>query len=226
MRLALLCLLLCGAHAHAAFPRERLARLLGLGHRLDEPSTTPVRPSTSSCMVVGTLHSRVDAFSVAVVRCADRSRNVWIGDALDDGVVVGIGHAELLLRRGGQLERIATGTPTGRPPPVASPQAVTTPRARLVEAMRDPTTILQEVRMMPAFVDGRWSGLRATWVKEGSWLATLGLQRGDVVRAVNGQPLDGLESALGALQKLPQRQEVEIELERNGERTVRRVRLE
>jgi type II secretory pathway component PulC len=63
-------------------------------------------------------------------------------------------------------------------------------------------------------------------VKEGSWLAELGLQRGDVIRAVNGRPLDGLESSMAVLAELPTRQEVEVEIDRNGQRAVRRVRIE
>ena len=103
---------------------------------------------------------------------------------------------------------------------------VRTARARVNAALRDPTSVMSEVRMLPAFVEGRWQGLRATWVKEGSWLAELGLQRGDVIRAVNGRPLDGLESSMAVLAELPTRQEVEVEIDRNGQRAVRRVRFE
>jgi general secretion pathway protein C len=150
-----------------------------------------------------------------------------VGDRIDDGVLVGIGHGEIFVSRGERIERIGTGAPsviTPTAPPTMD--LVRTARARVNAALRDPTSVMSEVRMLPAFVEGRWQGLRATWVKEGSWLAELGLQRGDVIRAVNGRPLDGLESSMAVLAELPTRQEVEVEIDRNGQRAVRRVRIE
>lgn len=224
-RALLTCALLSAAHAHAEFPRERLARLLGLEARAVSAVEVPTTPP--SCRVVGTLHSRVVSYSLATVRCANRTVDVWVGDRIDDGLLVGIGHGEIFVSRGERIERIGTGAPAAIAPNAPpTMDLVRTARAHVNAALRDPTSVMSEVRMLPAFVEGRWQGLRATWVKEGSWLAELGLQRGDVIRAVNGRPLDGLESSMAVLAELPTRQEVEVELDRNGQRSVRRVRIE
>lgn len=225
-RATLIAAVLSSTLAHAGFPRERLAQLLGLEAR-PVPAVTAPPAGPTTCRVVGTLHSRVESFSLATVRCSSRTVDVGVGDRIDDGVLVGIGHGEIFVSRGERIERIGTSAPLpSDPAPSPAGDVVRTARSRVDAALRDPTTVMSEVRMLPAFADGKWQGLRATWVKEGSWLAGLGLQRGDVIRAVNGRALDGLEASMAVLAELPNRQEVELELERNGQRSLRRVRIE
>ena len=57
-------------------------------------------------------------------------------------------------------------------------------------------------------------------------VSTLGLQKGDVIRSVNGKPLDSVQAALAALQLIDTSSELTVELDRGGQSVTRRLRIE
>lgn len=232
MRTTVILVVLCAWPA-LAFPRERLARLLGLS-TVERP-TAPliVEAPPGRCHVIGTLRSRIEVLSVATVQCDAQTRDVWVGDRLDDGVIVAIGHAEVFVQRADRLERLGLRprTPVAPVSPVSSPAprprgSDRVARAVVDAALRDPTELMQQVRLLPSFAGGRWLGLRAAWVKPDSTIAQLGLEKGDVLVSVNGKALDGLQASLEIVQALGGARSVQIELERQGARLTRTLRIE
>jgi general secretion pathway protein C len=70
--------------------------------------------------------------------------------------------------------------------------------------------------MEPNIVEGRTEGFVVRMIRPKSLLDTLGIQRGDVLRQINGVPLDSPEKALQVFQQLREVKRLSIGLERNG----------
>lgn len=209
--------------------RQRLARLLKLSPgrelapRAQKPLATPL-----ACQVLGTLQSRVIELSLASVQCGTHTRSVHVGDAVEDALVEEIGFGTVTVRRGERLEVLGRGVALAAAVlPVAPALAEgRVPRAMIDEALQNPGPLLGQVQLLPAFSAGKWAGLRASYVKEGSVVSTLGLQKGDVIRSVNGKPLDSVQAALAALQLIGTSSELTVELDRGGQSVTRRLRIE
>jgi len=73
---------------------------------------------------------------------------------------------------------------------------------------------------------GRLSGFRATFVKEGSIVSSLGLKTGDVLKSVNGVTLDRPDQLLQLYSTLQSTRRFDVELERDGARITKSVELD
>jgi type II secretory pathway component PulC len=72
---------------------------------------------------------------------------------------------------------------------------------------------------------GRLAGFELVALRRDSPLATLGVRAGDVLTAVDGQPLDSPNVVLAALDRLPDADRVAVEVERAGRRRTLEYRL-
>lgn len=68
----------------------------------------------------------------------------------------------------------------------------------------------------PYVVEGRIEGYKITRIGDEHIFAKLGARNGDVIRKVNGYPLDGMERLMDLWKALPTTTEIKIEIERNG----------
>ena len=68
----------------------------------------------------------------------------------------------------------------------------------------------------PHVVDGRIEGYKIARIGDEHIFSKLGAKNGDIIRKVNGYPLDGMERMLDLWKALPTATEIKIELERDG----------
>lgn len=80
----------------------------------------------------------------------------------------------------------------------------------------DLSVLAREVRIVPAFVNGRAEGFKLFGLRPGAALAGLGLRNGDVVSAIDGIPLDSPESALQAYERAQKVDRVVVAVTRRG----------
>lgn len=77
--------------------------------------------------------------------------------------------------------------------------------------------LLQQARAVPHMnATGALDGFRITMIQAGSVFEKLGIQTGDVVKSVNGQPLDSPTKAMELYNALRDAPSVSISVERNG----------
>jgi type II secretion system protein C len=225
----ILCLALLSIPAFAVGPIDtpRLERLLGLGHGPSRPVDEPL-PSPLPWRLLGTLRDR-HGTSMAAVDQVTRSVTLQVGDVRDGVEVIAIEQQVLVVRRLGRLERIGSRPGSGGGFGVAGPPQPagrTLSRQVVDRALANPASLMGEVQLLPALVDGKWAGFRARWVKEGSLVASLGLRSGDTLTRVNGVSLDSPERVLSLLQALATTRRFEVELEREGKRVVEAIELD
>lgn len=93
-------------------------------------------------------------------------------------------------------------------------------RATVDRILASSTLVMRSVRVVPVFKDGQPQGFKLFAIRPGSVFALLGLRNGDFVRSLNGMDLSAPDKALQAYATLRGADEVKLDLERAGVRTV------
>lgn len=200
----------------------RLAKLFGFTGTGAQRATQAVAPQPLDCRVLGTMLGTI--FSLASLECGSKVMTVGEGDHLQDTIVIGIERERVFVMRGETRLSIERAMRPKTEAPVVAPKTVSP--AQLAAAVQHPEALMQQTRLMPALDGtGKLIGFRATWVKEGSLVASFGLQRGDVLKKVNGVALDDLGRAMQMLPKLMTAQRFDVEIDRGGSIVTETARL-
>ena len=77
--------------------------------------------------------------------------------------------------------------------------------------------ILMQASSSPFMEDGHITGFSMDWIQEGSIYEKAGLQKGDIIRSINGKPLNDVASTIQLLQSLRGASKASLSLERGGE---------
>lgn len=159
----------------------------------------------------------------AIIGLADgRQLSVAVGETIEPGLILqSVGADHVVLARGGSLSRlIFSDLPAGAappPPPPPGPQTVTpTPAAPAAGAAVDPASLVAEASLRPRMQGLKMNGLTVTANGEAPALAAAGLKSGDVILAVNGQPLDRPDRIAALRGQLSESTSAEIRFERDG----------
>lgn len=146
-----------------------------------------------------------------------------VGDEVAPGLVLAaVGANHVILSRGGAKQKLGFPTPAGGAAPAAY-----VPAAAPVAAPGavDPKRLLGETSLLPRLQDGKPSGYQVMAPAVSPALQAAGLQRGDVLLAVDGVGLT--PERVGELpQTLASASEVELRFERAGQVMTKRVRME
>ena len=84
------------------------------------------------------------------------------------------------------------------------------------QLMEDPFAEMRNVRIRPAEGD---QGLQVQWINKDSILAQLGVQRGDVIRSINGIPFRNTVDITNAMNSLMNSDRFDVDVMRNGAST-------
>ena len=172
--------------------------------------------------LLGTIASEDQTIASASIESTrDRAHEtVRVGDQLKSHANVeveriGRGHVILLngakrevLKLSEELEVPATPTRTAarRPPRRSSrrDRADTDPKDRLRELAksRGAAAIFSQARILPRYEDGQMVGIQVSKIEAGSLFEEVGLQDGDTITAVNGEPIDNPAASKGLIDAL------------------------
>ncbi|MDF1580274.1 MAG: type II secretion system protein GspC [Desulfuromonadales bacterium] len=90
------------------------------------------------------------------------------------------------------------------------------PRDEAQQARGNLNELLKQARMEPLILDGKTNGFVVKMIRPRSLLALLGIEKGDLLKSVNGMALDGPEKALQIFQQLREANTITINLIRQG----------
>ena len=168
----------------------------------------------------------------AIIGLADgRQVSVGVGEEVEPGLVLrGVGSDHVTLARGTSLSRlIFSDVPVGAapvPPPPPGPRTVTPPSspgpgpasatAAAAGASVDPARLMAQAGLRPRMRGARLDGFTVSGAGDAAALRAAGLQAGDVILAVNGQPLDSLDRIAALRGQLANSSGAELRYERDG----------
>jgi general secretion pathway protein C len=198
-----------------------------------DPMNAPV--SSLNLVLTGIIAAGGESYALISVNGAAQEPFA-IGDEVTAGAVLDAVYSDrVILVRGGVSESLIL---EGMPPPidVAAPAPPQTqapvsggekyadiirntpnqfyvPRNLITEQLKKPQELLTQAMMVPN-ADG---GYLVREVQPGGAFEKLGLQVGDVVRAVNGQPLNSVNDAMRMYQQLRFLRAVRVDVTRGGQ---------
>ena len=165
----------------------------------------------------------------AIIGLADgRQVSVGVGEEVEPGLVLrGVGPDHVTLARGASLSRLVfSDVPVGvapPPPPPPGPQTVTPPPAPAASVAPtaapavDPVRLFAQSGLRPRMRGARLDGFTVSGAGDAAVLRAAGLRAGDVILAVNGQPLDSLERIAALRTQLANSTGAELRIERDGQ---------
>ena len=113
-----------------------------------------------------------------------------------------------------------TGSQTGRMRASGleseSEQEFSIDRDRVEEALADVGNLMRQVRVRPYFEDGNPQGVLLSGVRRNSIFEDMGLQSGDVIRGINGNPIRSVDDAMELYQGLRSERDIQVQIQRDG----------
>ncbi|MDX2011598.1 MAG: hypothetical protein SFW67_15465 [Myxococcaceae bacterium] len=213
---------------HLDAPRVR--HLLGFGDEAPVVGVTPRAPPTPfEARLLGTLRSSVPGQSIATLLLpSGKTTSAWEGEWVLGAQVVAIDHTSITVRRDDRDEIVSVGVRAAEAPRSRAVGKVdfTVSRATVRERMANLMQLSSEVRVVPAFKDGVAVGFRLFAARPDWAPGQLGVQSGDLIRSVNGQPLDSVERVMALTTLLERGGDLDLELERAGTLFHQRYRLD
>jgi general secretion pathway protein C len=196
-----------------------------------DPEIASDNGDADQMLITGTLSGH---WSFARVTIREKSSNdseeFAIGEMVGGYKVQDIEPHYVVLKKGGLSLRVNIGeTPAQakerlRPkgeegvPALASSQTVQKVLSRedVNRKLKDPNTIYKNARFGPHLVDGKIEGYKLYQVAKDHVFYALGARSGDIIRRVNGMPLNETEKMLEIWSSVKQAPKITVDLERQG----------
>ncbi|MBE0503086.1 MAG: hypothetical protein IBX46_03060 [Desulfuromonadales bacterium] len=166
---------------------------------------------------------------LALIRSGNENVILHLGDNLPDGgKVMAIARQLLKLRYPDGSEQIllppeipgeeGTASAPATSPAIrgGSDNRFAISRAEVEKARSNLGELMKQARMEPHVVNGKTDGFEVKMIKPNTIFTALGLQKGDIVKEVNGLALDSPEKALQIFQQLREAQHIVVAVVRNN----------
>ena len=89
-------------------------------------------------------------------------------------------------------------------------------RNEVQQTMENPAQFFSQMRAMPHFVNGKTDGFSISQVQPGSVFDQLGLQNGDLLTSIDGQPVTNPMQAMGLIQAVKTASAIDLVVNRGG----------
>ncbi len=197
------------------------------------PLATP-EPALDDVALVGLVLARDAARSSAVLRIAQRTRVVGLGDHVLGARVSALSADRVILEEGGRTRelRLTSAMPRASDAPIpAETGSASSPEREFSRAdverriAAETPRLLAETALIPVSEDGQVTGFTLSRLPENSLLTDLGLQAGDVLTEINGSAVDSMATLLALYARLRNESEIRATILRGGSALPLVVRL-
>jgi len=189
-----------------------------------DPGSAPL--SSANLVLAGTIATQDPKRGIAIISDGGPSKVYAVGENVNGATLHSVYLDHVILDRGGALEtlllpRLLAGS--GRGPSRAVPALARTSEAvdnvrRMVQ--QDPGLLDQVMRTVPSYDNaaGKLRGFRAYPGRNRNIFNKLGLKAGDLVTAINGQPLDDPQHSQEVFNTIQSANTVTVSVERAGQK--------
>jgi general secretion pathway protein C len=187
-----------------------------------DPNNAPL--SSANLVLAGTIATQDPKRGIAIINDGGPSKVYAVGENVNGATLYSVYLDHVILDRGGTLEtlllpRLLAGGGRLRPGPAMArtSEAVDNVR-RLVQ--QDPGLLDQVMRTVPSYDNaaGKLRGFRAYPGRNRNIFNKLGLKPGDLVTAINGQPLDDPQHSQEVFNTIESSNTVTVSVERGGQK--------
>jgi general secretion pathway protein C len=190
-----------------------------------DPDHAPL--SSANLVLAGTIATENPKKGIAIISDGGPSKVFSVGENVNGASLYSVYLDHVILDRGGNLEtlllpRLLSGGPRTGPRHIAAAEPRT---AQVVENIKhmveqNPSILDQVMRTVPSFdsAAGKLRGFRAYPGRNRAIFSELGLKPGDLVTAINGQPLDDAQHSQEVVNTLQTSAFATVTIERGGNR--------
>lgn len=170
------------------------------------------------------------SFARALIKIKDENtlKEYSIGDIAGGNKILKIYFNSILVLRGNREMIIAVGDDTSKAMEKPSKsedleyktessktQKITIKRSRVLQLTQNQAQ-LYENKFTPITKEGRILGIKMVFIPNNNFLFELGARSGDIIRRINGQPLDNMNKLMELWQNIQTLNQVTVEVERGG----------
>jgi general secretion pathway protein C len=218
-------------HPHAGANVQALvsAHLFGVAvadPATQDPNKAPL--SSANLILAGTIATENPKHGIAIISDGGPSKVFSVGDNVNGASLHSVYLDHVILDRGGTLETLVlprlllAGGSRMPPRRVAAADPRTVGNVENIKRMvqRDPAIIDQVMRTVASYDNaaGKLRGFRAYPGRNRAIFNKLGLKPGDLVTAINGQPLDDPQRAQEVFNTIASSNNVSLTIDRGGQR--------
>ncbi len=216
-------------------PSEKGLKLLPLGARGKAGSGIagegPKALAPGGYRLIGTVTGPGDSSSAILQDTSGKQFLYALYSDLGGAKIVKISRREVVLKRAGEEEEILSisdeksklsytpaTTPAGASDVVRklAPNRFLVNREDVAKAVGNVNQFMTQARIKPFLQAGRPSGFTIGEIQPGSLIEKVGMQNNDIIKKVNGQPINKPEEIFQAYSQLQRDGSIEIEIERSG----------
>lgn len=157
------------------------------------------------------LYREGDSVGDANIRLILREKVILTVDGEDEVLEM-----EQLLDQSGRISADRSSAPPRAGLEERSDDEYSIERDIIDDALSDVGNLMRQVRIRPYFKDGNPEGVLLSGIRKGSIFEQMGLQSGDVIKGVNGEPIRSVDDAMALYQGLRSERSVQVQIERDG----------
>ena len=169
----------------------------------------------------------IESYKLIAVNYGDAMFKRGDGDPVKKYIVYGPSQTTPKPEAPSQPSRPAPQTPAPPPPPKQTGNIVAAtqdsegqvPSELVSNLVQNPFDEMKRIRIRP---NEKAGGLEVQWIQNDSLLKRLGVQRGDIIRSVNGVPFTDMGSIMNSINSLMTSERFDVEVTRGGENTALR----
>lgn len=208
-----------------AIDTQRLANthLFGVPHAQDAPDITDAPQTQIPLVLAGTIPTSDPTVGYAFIgESAPAAKFLKVGDSVaGQAKLHSVYPDRVMLDRGGRLEALLLPRQSSTVLITQPPQTASTP-ARFVETLKrtletNPSAFSEIVRPQAFIQNGQMQGFRVYPGRNRQQFARLGLQPGDLIKSINGTPLDDPQRSGEIFNTLATSDQAQVVIERNGQ---------
>lgn len=200
---------------------------LSLGTGEDSEENVPVE--VKDIEVLGVIAGS-PKFARALIKVKDENiiQEYAIGDVVGGNKIVKIFFNSIVVQRGNRELEIAVGESTAQAKEKTTQQSqapettdsknvkkVALKRSRVIQLTQNQAQ-LYENKFTPITKDGKILGIKMVFIPQQNFLYELGARSGDIIRRINGQPMDNMNKLMELWQNIQTLNQITVELERGG----------
>ncbi len=193
-----------------------------------------LQPTSLKIALLGTVTGNDQNDWAVIEDTGKRKQGLYrVGDSVQDAIVKKIVRGKVVLRVGARDEVLTikerTSSQTNEPrsahsaakPATRRERTITLKRSEIDESLEDINSLLSTALIRPHFTDGVADGLAISRIKSGSIFRKLGLRSGDIVKGINGNPIETPDDILSIYTDMKAGSPISIQIKRRGqERTI------
>jgi general secretion pathway protein C len=183
-----------------------------------------LEPTTLNIALLGTVTGPEENARAVIEDSGRKIQGLYrVGDAIQNATIQRIVRGKVVLRVGDKNEVLSMDAPESGTSghasagPGPSKDTVTLARSDIHESLQNINQLLTQARIRPHLTDGKPDGFILSYIKTDSFFTQLGLQRGDVVKRINGRPINTPEDAFSFYKAVESGEPLSMEIVRGGQ---------